>query len=562
MSVIEEIKEKVKQKVSETRLSDDRAFGYWFLEEFEELSQEDAEGAITDGAGDGGRDAVIVETEDDVLKLYQFKFSQDKNYVLTGFSDLERGVKREEEHLRSAKELQLYLVTILRGDEDVHLRQKMTKTNIKRWLTQHGFAVENVELEVYDLVKFMQEYETLFGVNIDGLDFLLPPLMVTKSGGQQLAVGDGLIGLMDARKISDYADEDELFAFNIRRFLGLRKGSVNSKITKTLEDEEKRRELWLYNNGIVCLCTKCEKISDCRFQLSNFTIVNGAQTINTIHRFVLAHQAVEDKLWVLGKIAIVEENEIDRARKLTETSNTQTPASNLDLRSIDISHQRLETWFRETMGVSYQYKRGQRIARGADVAKMKELAQAYVAFWTEKPHIAFGRVAKIFEDATYYEDVFPPEDIETLRTSASRDDVRRFLWKRLIPYRMLFGIRSYLNAEVEGGTDKKYKSLAYHTLWCYNYILNSMGFSDITDIVENRNDEAVNKLLQDILSRDILSHIYGELKSFCDYKNYDIPKKLKVESTVDEIRSSSTFLDSERIKDAKTKLATVLATSI
>ena len=38
---------------------------------------------------------------------------------------------------------------------------------------------------------------------------------------------------------------------------------------------------------------------------------------------------------------------IDKAIKLTKTSNTQTPTNNKDLRAVDILHKRLRDWFKK-----------------------------------------------------------------------------------------------------------------------------------------------------------------------------------------------------------------------
>ena len=77
----------------------DRAFGFWFLEDIEDLSKEDAEDTVTDGPCDGGRDAVLYNQEEQSLRIYQMKYSETREYVINAFYDLQRGLKSEYEGL-------------------------------------------------------------------------------------------------------------------------------------------------------------------------------------------------------------------------------------------------------------------------------------------------------------------------------------------------------------------------------------------------------------------------------------------------------------------------------
>ncbi len=63
MSVLEEITGEVDSVAAERGLAAPRAFGFYFLEEVEEFSQEEAESMVVDGPWDGGRDAVFFDEE-------------------------------------------------------------------------------------------------------------------------------------------------------------------------------------------------------------------------------------------------------------------------------------------------------------------------------------------------------------------------------------------------------------------------------------------------------------------------------------------------------------------
>src|SRR2546427_5354733 len=137
MSVLDDIHAQVRQVAEERRLTEDRAFGYWFLEELEDLSQEEAENTIVDVPWDGGRDAVYFNEEDKELRIFQFKYSEDKNYVLQAFADLQNAVVNEQANLRRSEQVTLHVVTILAADQEVRDAQRSALRRIRTWLTRN-----------------------------------------------------------------------------------------------------------------------------------------------------------------------------------------------------------------------------------------------------------------------------------------------------------------------------------------------------------------------------------------------------------------------------------------
>src|SRR3989442_5668469 len=105
MSILEEITNKVGEIADLRGLTPDKAFGFWFLEDIEELSEEEAESTITDGPWDGGRDAVYFDEENLTTNIYQFKYSEDLAYVSKGLTDLQNGVQNEVVNLKQSKSL-------------------------------------------------------------------------------------------------------------------------------------------------------------------------------------------------------------------------------------------------------------------------------------------------------------------------------------------------------------------------------------------------------------------------------------------------------------------------
>lgn len=540
MSVLEDIKREVEEISGERELSKDKAFGYWFLEEIEDLSPEEAEAAIIDGPWDLGRDALYFDEENESLKIYQFKYSEDIDYVLRGLTDVQEALIAERNSLIKIRLLKLIIVTIATDDGRISTQAKQVRRRVRTWLTRNNYRME-MDLETFDLKKFSQIFEKLYGLDLETSWRSRPISIDNKS----------VVGLMDVGGLKDYADREELLAFNIRKFLGLRKGSVNWSIKQTLEEENERDRFWVFNNGIVCLCTDFEPRGK-KVRFNNFTVVNGAQTISTITKFLEANPTIDTPLWVLTKVFKVDESDIEFATKITKTSNTQTPTSNRDLRAVDILHKRIKDWLSDYFGITYIYRRGERARRGTESAKMKDIAQAYIAYWENLPNVAFARPGTIFADSARYETVFPIEEIDLIHREGDEKSIRNYLKQILIPQKILLKVRDFLGNKIKAeAEDKKWRSLAYHLLWIYKCTIDSSSVGLSIDRLYEKIGSIVDGTVNDF---------YRGLKDYCEIRKMDIPKDLKSEKLIDELRGADIFKMSY-FKEGKEKIDKILTAS-
>jgi len=508
MSILEDIQQAVDRVAQDHGLATSaQAFGYWFLEEIEDFAPEEAEELITDGPWDRGRDAVYFDEDARRLSIYQFKYSTSPDYVGTAFTDIQRAVTEEETKLSKIDSLRLIIVTIASAGPDLQQAARRAQRRIRTWMTRRGFRDVDTSVELFDLTTFRQVFERLYGVDVD-LTFRTPPLEFDSA----------LIGLTDARAFADHIENDALFAFNIRKFLGLRRGSVNWQMKQTLENDEDRPNFWMYNNGIVCLCTGWQRRDLTTMEIENLTIVNGAQTISTIARFAANNPALDDPIWVVCKLLKVSENDLDKARVITKTSNTQTPTSNKDLRAVDPVHRRIQRWLEEYFNISYVYRRGTSGPRDRPSISMKEMLQAYVAYHREEPELAFSRVGQLFASNEAYEDVFPSDEIAQLQDSGDRREIEIFLTRRLLPWRLLMGIRQELGARIRAGTfDKKWRSGAYHLVWLYRQLIS----------VEAQVDERRTlDLVDDLLSATVADLVDAFVEACWDRRE-EVPRLMK-----------------------------------
>lgn len=520
-SIINEIRNKVQYLASTESLPEHKAFALFYLEEIEDLSKEDAKIKVLDGPWDRGRDAVYIDEENAVLKIYQFKFSDNPQYVEQALTDVQRGVMEEEKlgRLKDIEAIELIIVSLTPPTRDLLEKAKFVKNSVQRWLRSKGYDVQ-VDVQVVDAKKrLLALYGRVYGIDVT-LEWRVKSIVENKV----------ILGLLDARGLVDYISVEELFAFNVRKFLGARKTTASRKMWDSLSETETRKNFWILNNGIVCLCTDYNIIDENKIEFKNFTVVNGAQTLGTIARFLEKNPTLrEEPIWVVAKVLKVGETEedVEWARKITDASNRQTPTSMRDLRAVDTFHRWIEEWLREEFNVAYLYKRGQVVPGGMLSVSMKELAQAYVAFWLEKPHISFARPGQIFSSDELYVEVFPTTEIYRLKESGRREQIKEFLAKRLLAWSIVKKIREYLH-KVARGEEEKNRSLVYHMTWLYKVILE--------DYIAKYEAKKLYNIINEITSEDVLSDFYERVSSFFTMMDLDIPKSLKTTEAQDKLR--------------------------
>lgn len=543
MGVVQDIRKQVKRIAKQRNLKEDRAFGYWYMEDIEGLSEEEAEIVITDGPWDGKIDALYKDEENDVLKIFQFKYTENASYVLKGIGELQTAVKNVKSEIADSKMVQIYLVSLTKSSDDLLDAQKRSLKYIKNWITRNiTHNQKDLKIETYyeliDITKFLSYFDRIYGVNL------------TAEFKDYIRLDNAILGILDARNICKMTGREELFAFNIRKFLGMRKKSVNFQIKLSLEDDIKRKIFWQLNNGIVCICRdfKIGKGKTSSIEFFDFSIVNGAQTINTIDRFLNENPAFDEPIWVFSKIMKVDEKEIERAMELTRSSNTQTPASDIDLRSVDIQHVRIADWFNKFFDILYIYKRGQHAKRGKELVKMKELAQAYQAFWMDSPNLAFSNVGKIFSETDLYNEVFPLDKIEELQASGTPDEIKQFILERLFPYKLMMRIKEKIIPCVNETEELKWKSLVYHILWYYKVLIDTNFELKLSYLINHANN-IVDATFDDI---------FWALKEFCDFdRDIEIPKALKSRDLIDVMKTER-FKRTRGIQRAEKELSNIL----
>jgi len=189
---------------------------------------------------------------------------------------------------------------------------------------------------------------------------------------------------------------ESIVSANLRGYLGVRKGSINSGIKETAEREP--GNFWVYNNGITCITNSINK-SDSKFTIRGISIINGAQTAGA-----LAESEEEDVQNVRVICRIVETTKRALVEKIVRYNNTQNVIKPSDLVSNDRIQKDLARAFDE-YGVSYVHRRTT-IRAPQNSISVSVVAPALCAFHGD-PQTAGRNSSQIFLSKAKYDDIFP-----------------------------------------------------------------------------------------------------------------------------------------------------------
>jgi len=504
MITFAELQTTVGDYATEESMAPERAFIFYVLGELVDLSKEEARRCVIDGPYDGGIDVIYANDETSQVILLQSKFSQnlETDVLTSGMRDLVRGVRyifgeqnqragRLDEAARkfglpgllsrSDLLLQVIFLTSVKVGSTKQDRQQLerdTRKNLEKFLKNRNPAMK-ATFEILDLRALSE-----FLGEIPGID----SVRVTTKPGELFKKPDSsaVVFTVDGSTIAGWVEQygEDLFENNVRRFLGFR-GNVNKGIRKTIESEQERALFWYFNNGIAGICSSFSIEND-ELILRNFSIINGAQTAN-IMQDVRTEKFTIDGAEVLMKVInieqIPEQDKVDLIAQITLAANSQNPTNTRDLRSVDKIQKMLEQRFR-ALGYTYIRRRGVRARKTAATIQMKEMAQAYTAFFLMKPNVAYARVNEIFGDNETYEQVFPKNllDAADLELKSRTADY-------LISYKLLSLIRNDI-----GNTDLPYE-LTYHVLAALRERLSDDKLAEFRNLPTPQLDGAVEQWL-------------------------------------------------------------------
>lgn len=457
---------KGKKKLSESK-KEEYGFYFNFFSSQHDILLKDIPKYIIDGDfnstifgknnTDLGIDAYYVDRKNEIIYLYNFKYShkfninsQNKLTVLSDVSaflgSLKSLKKKNREQKLSENDLQdysrktaivlkklagilakrgstfkIYLVFVsnnmkqlpVKSDEENHLSDigvnKVSEftlpTIYTEWFGKPEFnaqiTIDNSEMISYKINKDQNTY--IFPISIIDLVGITDKEETNRDNYK--------------RKDSEWDPKfnDQIIEKNVRRYLGRKKSKYNESIVRTLQTEPEL--FFLYNNGITIIVDDTEIIEEFsdakRYKLKNLQIVNGGQTVRAVYDFIKSHttnwfESLKNAK-VLIKLVKVDNDKV-RSEKIAEYTNSQNPISNIDLRSNDIVQIRLETFFNQN-NYGYNRKVGDLDASYTDYPETLEMVKLGQLLFSKNgyPHMASNTRSKIF--GTEYDKIFSVENI-------------------------------------------------------------------------------------------------------------------------------------------------------
>lgn len=405
------------------------AFDWLALEILFKLNEDQIEESITDGGNDGGIDAIYVNERD--VHILNFKYTDDFEKTKNNFPGTEvsklcttiDGIMSKTINNKTVNQAVLEKAeeiweVLKKGGGAINLKiyfcSNKEKLNVadQKTLENHLNKYRTVEYYYYDQEEFVNKLIENKFQRINGELRFVEKDYFDRSDGSLKAIvatvaATDLVNLVKDPKNPNKMNESA-FDDNCRVYLKL-DNPINQKIYETALSEENYKFYYL-NNGVTIVCDKCDYTPSTRSpnaSLTNFQIVNGGQTTRSLFE---AHQKDSEKIDdVLVLVRICETNDKNITEKISETTNSQTPINNRDLKANDNIQKKLEEQF-ITSGYFYERKKNQHFEESKEKRLDNELlGQIYQACYLEEPAEAKNQKSKVFGEK--YEKIFDENEI-------------------------------------------------------------------------------------------------------------------------------------------------------
>jgi len=494
------INEKVKKYLNDYSLDDmSSAFEWLALETILNLNEDEIEDAITDGAMDGGIDAIHITGRD--VHIFNFKYTDNFENTKKCFPENEtvkilltmggiygKSLKKDDVNVILWEKINeiwdLFDAGTLNFKYYLCSNKEKPNEHTKRKFEQNLDKYKYVEYYYYDqediVSKILEKkYRKINGelnfVDLQYFDRSDGPL----KGVVATVAATDLINLVKDPDEPSKIIED-VFNENVRVYLKL-KNRINQSIYDTALSDG-NYEFWYLNNGITIVCDECIYTPNARspkVTLKNLQIVNGGQTTHALFEAYLKDSNKLNNVVLIVRICETKKD-YQISERISETTNSQTPVRTRDLHASDRVQKLIEEQFK-ALGYYYERKRNQHEHMPKSVRLDNELlGQLYLAFYLGMPSEAKNQKTLVFSDK--YEDIFNEADINAK--------------KMLTPYRVFLPIET-MKKEIQKKkrkreiVDEKRAFISRATF----HILNSVKLISEKDNLDLEKQEDIDKAI-------------------------------------------------------------------
>ena len=209
----------------------------------------------------------------------------------------------------------------------------------------------NVECKVLGLAEIQDKYIELKNIRDYGLagpvtfkiqkDFFFEikdPLKVLVCGIRAGTIAD----IYNQKEV-----KNKLFNQNIR--LPLSSSKINTAISQTATDPEASKNFFYYNNGITATCSSYEMVEN-EITVSDFQVVNGAQTVSALARSVGSGSAVKKSTNAVVLFRLIQTGEqISRKSELADNITRYQNTQNVVRESDFFSNELFQLWLTKNL---------------------------------------------------------------------------------------------------------------------------------------------------------------------------------------------------------------------
>jgi hypothetical protein len=339
-------------------------------------TSQQAADSVVDGLLDCGLDAIAISDSGAQMWLIQGKWSDlgNRGFTLDDARALKEGaeyiddlkfdrfnerVQDRAPHIEWAWRntvLKATLVLAVMGTNvlQAQVRQRVDDIKAKFNVNSPGF----LDYEIWDRARIWQAVQD---------DHAEPPVEVSavlNEPARGPAPYEAYQGMVSVSTVAEWLDDHgvRLFDRNIRQALGLT--SVNREIIETLVKAP--RDFWYLNNGITVLCDSTDLRVPSKtgpgpweLTLKGASVVNGAQTVASIHAAMRSHPDQAGQASVNVKVITMRGRPVDFGTAVTTATNTQNRVEARDFVAIDPVQRRLRQDFTIDIKKQYTYKRGE-----------------------------------------------------------------------------------------------------------------------------------------------------------------------------------------------------------
>ena len=394
---LNEFYNRMREEVSEFSVgrSESAAFLIWFLENFFRLETQDAIDSVCDQTNDKGIDGIYVDDEEEIVYLFQSKFSPNNNQD-QGDNDIRNfiGARQWFENEESVNSL-------LSSTASKDLKSLVTSSKILEktqyklisvFVTNKSFnshAKEYIDviedLETYDCNDLFHKF-TYFADEEN--TFPKKELFVTNHSKIEYNLPDGTISKVYSIKAKELIklegiQDRTLFYKNVR--YGVGKTRVNKSIKNTIGEVREHNNFFLYHNGITIVCEQLdEDLEHNKISLTGYAVINGCQSMLT---FFENKDKLSNNLFVLVKVIQLNLTS-SMVKNITYYANNQNSISLKDLRSNDSVQKALQAEFKELSNntILYKRKRGESEEGFNEIIEKDFAAQIIEAVYFDRPH--------------------------------------------------------------------------------------------------------------------------------------------------------------------------------